>query len=200
MKLTHLQHVVAERRPRVDHQRRMRPVSSGVLQQRGEVVPMHRPGKIEFRKAEIVGRHQDERRRLSEAQESRWQAETRQRAERLPKGFSGIWHRLTGRYAKVKAQNEREALEALPRDRAEKDALVFRQIEERQTIRREVRAQREAAQQELLRLREDVAHYMNLDRPAPENAPTREHAAKAEEEGHQRERQPRARRRRGFEP
>lgn len=156
--------------------------------------------QIEFRKAEIVGRHQDERRRLSEAQEQRWQAETRQRAERLPKGFTGIWHRLTGRYAKVKAQNEREALEALHRDRAEKDALVFRQIEERQTIRREVRAHREAAQQELLRLREDVAHYMSLDRPDPENTRTREHAAKGEEEGHQRERQPRARRRRGFEP
>ncbi|UWQ25373.1 relaxase/mobilization nuclease domain-containing protein [Leisingera aquaemixtae] len=126
--------------------------------------------QIDFRKAEIVGRHQEERRQLTEAHEKRWQAENRRRAERLPKGFSGIWHRLTGRYAKVKAQNEREALEALHRDRAEKDAMIFKQIEERQAIQRDIRAQREAAQQEFLRLREDVAHYLSLDQPALERA------------------------------
>ncbi|MEZ5911380.1 MAG: hypothetical protein R3D84_03395 [Paracoccaceae bacterium] len=59
----------------------------------------------------------------------------------------------------MKEQNEREALEALHRDRAETDALIFKQIEERQAIQRDVRAQREAAQEELLRLREDVALY-----------------------------------------
>ena len=69
--------------------------------------------QIDFRKAEIVGRHREERRALTEAHETRWQAETRKRAERLPKGFSGIWHRLTGKYAKVRAQNEREALECV---------------------------------------------------------------------------------------
>ena len=156
--------------------------------------------QIDFRKAEIVGRHQEERRQLTETQEKRWHAETRKRAERLPKGFSGIWHRLTGRYARVKAQNEREALEALHRDRAEKDALIFRQIEERQAIQRDIRAQREAAQQELLQLREDVARYASLDRHDPERALTRRREKKGEEESRKRERAPRPHRRRGFEP
>lgn len=156
--------------------------------------------QIEFRKAEIVGRHQDERRRLSEAQEQRWEAETRQRAERLPKGFSGIWHRLTGRYAKVKAQNEREALEALHRDRAEKDALIFRQIEERQIIRREVRAQREAAQQELLQLRRDIERYRDFGKEDQEPQQTRERERHDESEAQTRKRPEGKRRTRSFDP
>lgn len=96
--------------------------------------------QIDFRKAEITGRHQQERKALTDAQEQRWQAETRRRAERLPKGFSGIWHRITGRYAKVQAENEREALDALRRDRTEKDTLVTRQIEERQAVQRDIQA------------------------------------------------------------
>ncbi|MGI1663956.1 relaxase/mobilization nuclease domain-containing protein [Palleronia sp. KMU-117] len=156
--------------------------------------------QIDFRKSEIVGRHEEERRALTEAHERRWQAETRKRAERLPKGFSGIWHRLTGRYAKVKEQNEREALDALHRDRAEKDALILRQIEERQAIQRDIRAQREAAQEELLRLREDVAHYMREDRHDPDQTPTRKREKSREEEGRKPERAPRPHRRRSFEP
>ncbi|SEH60840.1 relaxase/mobilization nuclease domain-containing protein [Paracoccus alkenifer] len=144
--------------------------------------------QIDFRKAEITGRHQQERKALTESQEQRWQAETRRRAERLPKGVSGIWHRITGRYAKLKAENEREALDALRRDRTEKDVLVTRQIEERQVVQRDIQAQRQAAQQELMRLREDVAHYMQHDRHAPDHAPDRK-----------RERAQRSRRRRGFD-
>lgn len=67
-------------------------------------------------------------------------------------------------FLKVKAQNEREALEGLHRDRDEKDALIMRQFEERQALEREIRTQREAAQEELLQLREDVASYLELDR------------------------------------
>lgn len=52
--------------------------------------------QIEFRKAEVIGRHQEERLRLTQAHERRCKAETQKRAERLPTGFSGIWHRLTG--------------------------------------------------------------------------------------------------------
>ena len=72
----------------------------------------HRLATVAFRRTEMVGRHQDERQKLAAAQERRWQAETRERAQRLPKGFSGIWHRLTGQYSRIKAQNERETLQS----------------------------------------------------------------------------------------
>lgn len=128
-----------------------------------------RQAVVAFRKAEMVGRHQDARKQLAATLEKRWQAEARQRAQRLPKGFSGIWHRLTGQYAKIRAQNEREALEAYRCDRAERDALVFNQIEERQSLQREVQAQRAMAQEELMRLREDIGRYQSQDRDDGEN-------------------------------
>lgn len=153
---------------------------------------------IDFRKAEVVGRHVEERRALSEAHEKRWQAETLARVARLPKGFSGIWNRLTGRYAKVKALNEREALEALHRDRDEKDALIIRQLEERQALEREIKAQREAAQEELLQLREDVAAYMGLD--GIDHTPSRKIERDDDGDDGPGPRRPRSRRKRGFDP
>jgi len=156
---------------------------------------------IDFRKAEVVGRHQEERKQLIEAQEKRWQAETLARAARLPKGMSGIWHRLTGRYGKIKAQNEVEALEGLRRDSSEKDELVFRQIEERQKLQQDIKTQREAAQAELLQLRADVTEYMTLDNQDQDHDQSRkpDHDPDGDDDG-PRPRPPRSRRRRGFEP
>lgn len=153
---------------------------------------------VDFRKADLVGRHQEERRKMTEGHERRWQAETQARAKRLPKGFSGIWHRLTGQYAKIRVQNEREALDGLRRDRAEKDALVFRQIEERQAIQREIASQREAAQQELLRLREDISRYQKLDHEKP--VMRRRRKDNDDPNKRNREYTPRMRRRQTYEP
>ena len=153
---------------------------------------------LAFRKTELVARHQDERQRLWAAHETRWQAETKKRAERLPKGFSGIWHRLTGRYAQVKSQNEAETLQAWQRDRAEKDSLVFKQLEERQSLQRDIKAQRSMAQHELMRLRENVANYRILDRSEREHR--RERSREKGNEARRRKRTRDQRRRRGFEP
>lgn len=152
--------------------------------------------QTQFRKTEMVGRHQEERRQLTDAHEKRWLAETNVRAERLPKGFSGIWHRLTGRYAKVKAQNEREAFDALLRDRTEKDSLIFKQIEERQTLQRDIKIQRSAAQEELLELRKDVARYQSLER---DDKRERKREKRDQDEDRKRQRR-RSRQRRGYEP
>ncbi|MEM7192532.1 MAG: relaxase/mobilization nuclease domain-containing protein [Pseudomonadota bacterium] len=155
-----------------------------------------RKAYIDFRKAEVVGRHREERKQLAESHEKRWQAETMARAARLPKGFSGIWHRLTGRYAKVKAQNEHESLDALRRDSAEKDALIVRQLEERQKLQQEIRTQREAAQEELLQLREDVAQYLLLDQQDQDHTRSMEHDRDGDDDG---PRLTRRRHKRGFD-
>lgn len=117
-----------------------------------------------FRKTEMVARQRDERQKLSAAHEQRWKAETKLRAQRLPKGFSGIWHRLIGQYGKIRAQNERETLEAFRRDRTEKDGLILKQLDERQALQQDIKAQRATARRELMRLRGDVANYRDLDR------------------------------------
>src|SRR5690606_25968994 len=91
---------------------------------------------------------------------------TRGRALRYAGGSArGLLHHVLGhcrRYSKVKAQSEREAFEALRRDRAEKDGLIISQIEGRQKLQHDIRAQRQAAQDELLRLRQDVERYQSL--------------------------------------
>jgi hypothetical protein len=160
-----------------------------------------RSAHIDFRKGEMVGRHRDERKRLAEAQEQRWLTEMKARAARLPKGFSGIWHRLTGRYGQIRAQNEREVLEAWRRDRAEKDALVVRQVEERQSLQRDIQQQRAASQDELLRLREDVSRYMGFDRDDGNHLRTRD---RDKTNGDEPRKHPRAenrhRHRRSFDP
>ena len=112
-----------------------------------------------FRKADMVARHREERKTLTKKHEKRWQAETLARAERLPKGMSGIWHRITGRYGKIRAQNEAEALDAMRRDRMEKDELISRQLDESQKLQEQMKTQRESAQHELLQLRADIETY-----------------------------------------
>lgn len=148
---------------------------------------------IDLRKAEMIARHQDERAKLWAGLEKRWEAETRQRAERLPKGVSGIWHRLTGRYAKVKAQNELESLQAYRRDQGEKDALIFKQLEQRQSLQRDIRQQRAIAREELMQLREDVANYRELERDRQERRRERQRDNESR-------RRSRSRRGRNFEP
>lgn len=145
---------------------------------------------LAFRKTEMVQRQRAERAQLFSDIEARWQNETRERAQRLPNGVSGIWHRITGRYAKVKAHNEREALQAYQRDRAEKDAFVLKQLEERQALQREISAQRSMAQSELMRLREDVAQERE----------ERENRREEREKVQRRSRDRRNRQRRDFEP
>lgn len=124
-----------------------------------------RAASLEFRRSEMVGRHRQERRALNEAQAKRWAAESNARAARLPRGFSGIWHRITGRYGQIREQNERETWAAYLRDRTEKDELVLHQLNERHPLQRDIKAHRAQRQQELLQLREDIARYQELATP-----------------------------------
>lgn len=163
-----------------------------------ELKAKQRFAMLAFQKSEMLARHQHARQTLWAAHERRWQAETLARAERLPKGFSGIWHRLTGQYARIRELNDREALEAFHRDRAEKDALVFAQLDERQELQREIREMHLAASEELMRLRGDIATYQNLDQAKPDREHERQKAMD-EAQTRKREREQRAQRRRDFE-
>lgn len=156
-----------------------------------------RKAMTEFRKAEVVARHRSEREALAESHAKRWQAETIARAARLPRGISGIWHRLTGRYGKIRKQNERETLASMQRDRAEKDALVTRQLNERQRLQQEIDVQRKAASDELMQLREDVASYMELENEDHTQTQDHENDHSGPDNGPNRNRSRRSRR---FEP
>jgi hypothetical protein len=141
---------------------------------------------LEFRRSEMAGRHREERKALREAQEKRWTAETNARAARLPRGFSGIWQRITGKYSKIKEQNERAAWAALLRDRGERDNLIAAQLDERRDLQHDIREQRERQQADLLLLREDVARFQEMalpEREAERQEPDREGRERGRDRG-----------------
>lgn len=147
-----------------------------------------RSASLEFRRSEMAGRHREERKQLSERQERRWIAETNERVARLPKGVKGIWHRITGQYAAIRKENDREAWAALKRDRAEMDEMIMTQIEDRRVLQLEIKEQRTLQQEELLQLRADVARYQGMTGQEPEKTQERDRNAERNSRENRRDR------------
>ena len=90
------------------------------------------------RKREIVLRQRQQRAALEAAHVARHQQETQERAGRFAKGLRGLWDRLTGTHGKINLRNELETARTRVRDRDEKDQLVFRQLDERRALHRDI--------------------------------------------------------------
>lgn len=110
--------------------------------------------------------HHHERLRLKEKHEDHWQKESLQRSHRLPNGLKGIWHRLTGKYQKIRNENECETKQCRMRDRDEKQCLIERQLKERQTLQRRVQPIIQEHKLQVLQLKQDVAGYIEMGRPS----------------------------------
>lgn len=136
--------------------------------ERAEQANKLRSAALRFQYTQTIQRQRDEREKLTQAHEQRWNTENATRAARLSKGFRGLWDRLTGKYAELKNQNEREALLALRRDREEKDGLIFRHIEERERLQQRVRDEKKTQALEVQRLHRDIAAFMER---GPRNLP-----------------------------
>lgn len=122
---------------------------------------------FEFKRKQLIDRQQQERSSLEEKHKQRWEAETNERAKRLTHGLKGIWHRLTGKYAKVKHQNEQEALLAMQRDRKEKDELIYRHIEQRQQINLRERSEQNRQDLEIDQIKQDIQQYREMKTGKP---------------------------------
>lgn len=119
---------------------------------------------VEMKRQEQIARHQKQRDEATKRIQLRELREMAERAARLPKGFSGIWSRLTGKLSKIKQDNEFEALRAWQRDRAEKDALVQRQLDERQRLQTAINKMREDRAREVAEIRKEIAAYIAMKR------------------------------------
>lgn len=120
--------------------------------------------------------HRAERSRLERKQEERWQQEAIARSQRLPKGFKGIWFRITGKYKTVRQRNEQETERCLIRDRDERQDLTQRQLAERRKLQEEIRPIVQERKLQLLSLKQDIARYMELgaEPPKPQQQDTRQ--------------------------
>ena len=97
-------------------------------------------------------------------QRQRHEKETRERANRIRKGFIGIWDRLTGEYSKIRKQNEMEAFFALNRDRKQRHDLVNAQLKERQMLQSKIMEVRTRHTKMILDLYRHAAHYRHLEK------------------------------------
>lgn len=112
--------------------------------------------------ATLKERHQNERQELRTEHYERWTQEENKRSKRLPHGFVGLWHRITGKYQKVRKLNELETIRGERRDRKENQTLIEKQLEERGKLQIHVQTKRETHQSTMQELRQDIANYQNI--------------------------------------
>jgi hypothetical protein len=121
-----------------------------------------RSDRLAARREQMTRLHREARAALEERQAVEWQAETAARAARLPTGLRALWHRITGRYQAVRAQNEAEARLTRERHEAERQSLIDSQCEQRRALQAEYKTLRQEQAKLLLTLREDVGRYLGF--------------------------------------
>jgi len=135
------------------------------------------------RKSEMKAQHQQERKVLGDRQRDRNVVEQQARSERLRKGAAGVWDILTGRYFKVRKQNEVETFFGLQRDRAQRHELVLSQLNERQNLQHEIRQAREQQSRQMLGLYRDAARYRGMARDGRSDQAARDPRSRGPELG-----------------
>ena len=128
-----------------------------------ETAQRKREAALAMQREQLVEKQRKERADLVAALERRWERETSERASRLNKGIRGLWDRMTGRHGRQTIENELEALTALRRDRHEKDGLIERHLQERETFHMLARQQKQAHAREVEQLHRDIASYLARD-------------------------------------
>ena len=116
---------------------------------------------IERRDA-MKAQHQSERQKLRDGISARAQAEQRDRAARVRKGFAGAWDFLTGRYSTIKKENEAEFVASIRRDRGQTDSLIRDQMRERTELQGQIGATRTRHAAQVLALYKDATQYRKM--------------------------------------
>ncbi|MGE4069821.1 MAG: hypothetical protein AB7E72_01445 [Lysobacterales bacterium] len=89
-------------------------------------------------KRTLIEKQRAERKTLRERQEARWASEARDRSARLRQGWKGLWDKITGEAIRIRQCNEREALNAIKRDRSQSDQLIWAHVKERERINQQL--------------------------------------------------------------
>lgn len=111
----------------------------------------------------MTRQQREERAILEQKQRERWTVETRERASRLQSGVKGLWQRVSGEYTRIREQNEYEAYTAFQRDRHQREALIFAQMQERRELQRQIKAVREHHAALMRDIRRDRQAYRQME-------------------------------------
>ncbi len=121
-----------------------------------------RTAALEQRCRTLTRQHVDKRRAMSEFHEARQLRERCLRQDRFRSGLRGLYDRVTGQHKRIRERNEDEAWQALLRDRREKDALIFRQLEERRNIQDRLEKLRSLKSERTTELKRDIDAYQEM--------------------------------------
>jgi hypothetical protein len=93
---------------------------------------------FETRRAHLVEDQRRERDALFKEQEQRCAFEAKARQARIPSGLKAVWAKLSGSYARLIPDIEREANDAARRDREEQQALIEQHLAARRALDRQL--------------------------------------------------------------
>lgn len=110
----------------------------------------------------LVHRHREARRVLTESQKQRTDKETKERASRLPTGLKALWFRVTGKYWKIRDENEHQYAACHKRDQSERDTLTAQQMQERSTLQHEIRQHRHHHAVTMKKLHRDIGRNLSM--------------------------------------
>jgi Relaxase/Mobilisation nuclease domain len=113
-------------------------------------------------KQKLTDAHKIARKEFDTKIKDRWDAEQRERSSRTRKGWAGVWDFMTGRYFKVRKQNELEVQFAKERDRTERHGMVAAQLKERQNLQANIKTARRREAEQVLALYRDAAKFRRM--------------------------------------
>lgn len=128
-----------------------------------------RSAELGAAKAAMTQDHRNARTEQQASQAVEWERETKERAARLPKGWRGLWQRVTGKYQEIRAANESEAARSQLKHSQERQSLVERQLDQRRGLQSAFKDLRRQQAEQLLELRQDVGRYLRFTRGQGEN-------------------------------
>ncbi len=122
------------------------------------------------KKQAMTLQHRKDRAAQKAWQEARWQNEEARRVARIRKGFKGLWDKLSGKYWKLRKQNEKETWTCFQRDRSEREDLVNKQLSQRQPLQvqlNDLQTKHEKDRQDLIR---NLSHMANVQKSKGKDA------------------------------
>ncbi|RMB02917.1 relaxase/mobilization nuclease domain-containing protein [Eilatimonas milleporae] len=86
----------------------------------------------------LAKKHKTERQSLNHFQQQAWKEQQRKRQQRLRKGLSGLWARVTGKTKIIKDRNRLDIWQTLKANQQQRDDLIFAQKIARQKLQQNI--------------------------------------------------------------
>ena len=111
----------------------------------------------------LVERQRDQRTVANKRIEDRHIQENKARHARFRSGLRGVWDWVRGENKRIKRENEADVARCLERDKAEREALVIRQREERKRLGQKLMQARDVLKAQHKSVAEDKAKFKALE-------------------------------------